>query len=97
MLLLVLAYLAFLLPVVAVGWGLWTPWHATFISNQVKAVLASVYWWMYGVNFIIYLTSNNRIRAAYVRLVIYLLYLQEILSSLVDYGHIDISSVYAGS
>merc|ERR1712179_50662 len=67
MLLLVMAYLAFLLPVVAVGWGLWTPWQATSISNQVKAVLASVYWWMYGVNFIIYLASNNRIRSAYVR------------------------------
>ena len=65
--LLTLAYLAFLLPVVAVGWGLWTPWQATSISHQIKAVLASVYWWMYGVNFVIYLTTSPRIRQAYVR------------------------------
>ena len=67
LLLLIVAYLAFLLPVVAVGWGLWTPWRATTISNKIKAVLASFYWWMYGVNFIIYLSTSYRIRKAYGR------------------------------
>ena len=59
------AYLIFLMPMVAVGWGLWTPWEETPISEEIKALLASVYWWMYGVNFLIYLATSKRIRDAY--------------------------------
>ena len=40
--LLIAAYLIFLLPIVAVGWGLWTPWPTTHISDEVKAWLASL-------------------------------------------------------
>ena len=65
--LLTTAYLVFLMPVVAVGWGLWTPWPTTTISDSIKAVLASIYWWLYGVNFLLYLTTCKRIRDAYTK------------------------------
>ena len=55
------------MPMVAVGWGLWTPWEETPISEETKALLASVYWWMYGVNFLIYLATSKRIRDAYLK------------------------------
>ena len=55
------------MPVVAVGWGLWTPWPTTTISDSIKAVLASIYWWLYGVNFLLYLTTCKRIRDAYTK------------------------------
>eukprot|EP00092_Neocalanus_flemingeri_P095019 GFUD01120869.1.p1 GENE.GFUD01120869.1~~GFUD01120869.1.p1 ORF type:complete len:378 (-),score=51.70 GFUD01120869.1:73-1173(-) len=61
---LIAAYLAFLIPVVSSGWGLW-PFKTSFLSYNAKAIIASIYWWMYGINFFIYLLSSSRIREAY--------------------------------
>merc|ERR1711860_345038 len=36
-------------------------------SRNVRAGIASWYWWIYGVNFIIYLLTSPRIRQAYCR------------------------------
>merc|ERR1711972_706141 len=62
---LILVYLCCLLPVVA-GWGYW-PSRAELSSYRTKAIFASIYWWLYGVNFFIFLATSSRIRAAYRR------------------------------
>lgn len=67
--LLIAAYLIFLLPSSMLGWGLWTPWPTIHISDGIKAGLASLYLWIDGVNFIIYLFTYYRIRDAYVRFI----------------------------
>eukprot|EP00092_Neocalanus_flemingeri_P022810 GFUD01024734.1.p1 GENE.GFUD01024734.1~~GFUD01024734.1.p1 ORF type:complete len:384 (-),score=51.37 GFUD01024734.1:73-1191(-) len=61
---LIAAYLAFLIPVVSSSWGLW-PVKTSFLSYKAKAIIASIYWWMYGINFFIYLFSSSRIRETY--------------------------------
>eukprot|EP00092_Neocalanus_flemingeri_P006912 GFUD01007461.1.p1 GENE.GFUD01007461.1~~GFUD01007461.1.p1 ORF type:complete len:311 (-),score=29.27 GFUD01007461.1:236-1168(-) len=63
LLLLTIAYLAFLLPITI--FETCSPAGALFLSTDVRACIASWYWWLYGVNFIIYLTTNKRIKAAY--------------------------------
>eukprot|EP00092_Neocalanus_flemingeri_P039517 GFUD01043031.1.p1 GENE.GFUD01043031.1~~GFUD01043031.1.p1 ORF type:complete len:411 (+),score=72.90 GFUD01043031.1:145-1377(+) len=61
---LIAAYLAFLIPVVSSSWRLW-PVKTSFLSYKAKAIIASIYWWMYGINFFIYLFSSSRIRETY--------------------------------
>ena len=41
--LLIAAYLIFILPSSMLGWGLWTPWPTTHISDGIKGGLASLY------------------------------------------------------
>jgi len=61
------AYIAFLLPIAA--FESCGPWGTTdnYQSRNVRAGIASWYWWIYGVNFIIYLLTSPRIRQAYYR------------------------------
>eukprot|EP00092_Neocalanus_flemingeri_P067783 GFUD01082776.1.p1 GENE.GFUD01082776.1~~GFUD01082776.1.p1 ORF type:complete len:360 (-),score=57.67 GFUD01082776.1:168-1190(-) len=63
---LIAAYVVFLIPPVVAGWG------GCFFRSQsykTKAIIASIYWWMYGINFFIYLTTCSRIRQAYRRFI----------------------------
>jgi len=61
---LIVAYLGCILPVVAFSWGYW-PSRAEYSSYKTKAIFASIYWWLYGINFFIYLATSSRIREAY--------------------------------
>lgn len=64
LLLLTIAYIAFMLPLYISGsYG----FAEDNLPITTQACLASWYWWIYGVNFIIYLTTNKRIRAAFGR------------------------------
>lgn len=61
LLLLTITYLAFLLPLMIFE-------RCTVVGPQsidIQSGVASWYWWLYGVNFLTYLTTNRRIRAAY--------------------------------
>lgn len=61
LLLLTITYLMFLLPLIF--------FERCSLVDQLsldyQAAVASWYWWLYGVNFLTYLISNSRIRAAY--------------------------------
>jgi len=63
MLILTIAYLAFLLPVLI--FETCSPAGSFFPSKKKRMIIASWYWWLYGVNFLIYLVSSQRIRDAY--------------------------------
>lgn len=64
-----IAYTICVVPASVLSWGLFDKILAEYFSQQqlviLQAVSSCVYWAMYGLNFVLYITTSERIRAAY--------------------------------
>jgi len=65
MLLLTVVYLAFLIPIAT--FETCSPASDLFNTTHQRAIIANWYWWIYALNFFVYLLTSRRIRAAYIR------------------------------